>query len=117
MIPLKLISYALTLAVLKSCLDVQTYSNAHADGEYSLQISYPICNQTVQIFCADMATSQPLEYLTLKAGSTNNFSKKNYVGSVKQSEWASTETAFSKVIQNLLKSFLVVNIFLANQVI
>ena len=95
--------------VLKSCLDVQTYSNAHTDGEYSLQISYPICNQTVQIYCADMDTSQPLEYLTLEAGSTNNFSKKNYVGSVKQSIWSSSKTEFSKVIQNVSKSFLVVN--------
>ena len=84
--------------VFKSCLDVQTYNKTHADGEYPLQINYPTCNETVQIYCADMNSTQPLEYLTLKAGSVNNFSKKNYVGSSKQTTYASSKTEFSKVV-------------------
>ena len=87
----------INFVVFKSCLDVQTYNNTRIDGEYPLQIGHPICNQTVQIYCADMNSSQPLEYLTLKAGSGNNFSKKNYVGSSKQEKSASSKTQFSKV--------------------
>jgi hypothetical protein len=84
--------------VFKSCLDVQTYNKTHTDGEYPLQINYPTCNETVQIYCADMNSTQPLEYLTLKAGSVNNFSKKDYVGSSKQTTYASSKTEFSKVV-------------------
>ena len=86
-----------SFAVFKSCLDVQTYNDTREDGEYLLQINYPTCNETVQIYCADMNSSQPLEYLTLKAGAGNNFSKKNYVGSVKQQTNPSSKTQFSKV--------------------
>ena len=104
-------------SVFKSCFDVQKYNNTVIDGEYPLQIGYPTCNQTVQIYCAGMNTSQPREYLTLKAGPGNNFSKKTYVNSAVQNRKDSSETQFTKVpymkFMYLLYSFAVMAFFLS----
>ena len=85
------------LTVPRNCSELKTKQKITSDGEYKLGLQYPFCNNTVDVYCADMNTSTPKEYITLKAGDTNNYSKKNYVSSVKSSIWASARTNFAKV--------------------
>ena len=85
------------LTVPRNCSELKTKQKITSDGEYKLGLQYPFCNNTVDVYCADMNTSTPKEYITLKTGDTNNYSKKNYVSSVKSSIWASARTNFAKV--------------------
>jgi hypothetical protein len=43
----------------------------HSDGDYNLLVQ----NKTVPIYCKNMNTTQPSEYLTLKAGESQNFAE------------------------------------------
>ena len=66
-------------------------------GEYKLYVNYPQCVKAIDVYCDGMDTTNPHEYITLKAGEENNFSRVNHVGSVKQSVWKSSTSSFSKV--------------------
>ena len=85
------------LAVFESCFDVQKYNNTVIDGEYLLQIRHPTCNQTVQVYCADMGTSRPQECVTLGSGPENSFSGKAFVSSPAENLKNSSETQFARV--------------------
>jgi hypothetical protein len=59
-------------------LDPRTCKDIHGgypstDGEHNLYLKLPECNQPVKIYCADMNTANPKEYVTLPAGGTKNF--------------------------------------------
>ena len=76
----------------KNCKHVQL-SGENKDGEYDLYLLWPSSNKTARIYCADMATTTPLEYVTLPAGKENNFARHfNFQTHVKE------ETSFEKVI-------------------
>lgn len=57
----------------KSCKDVLTSNLNKGDGEYDLYLIWPSCNRTARVYCADMGTSTPVEYVTLPAGDAKNF--------------------------------------------
>ena len=71
-----------------SCKDIQE-NGTKQDGEYDMYLSN---NVAVKIYCAEMNTGTPLEYITLTAGRQNNFAK-HYI---KDSE-KKRETFFDKV--------------------
>ena len=74
-----------------SCKDIQE-NGTKQDGEYDMYLSN---NVAVKIYCADMNTETPLEYITLTAGRQNNFAK-HYNHKTNQKE----ETFFDKVNYN-----------------
>ena len=82
----------------KTCAELKRKTNATADGEYGLQPNYPTCNKKVKVYCADMDTDTPKEYVTLKAGAENNFAMKDYASSVVAYSKPSSRTTFAKVI-------------------
>uniref|UniRef100_A0A6B2E840 Putativedisintegrin and metalloproteinase with thrombospondin motifs 9 n=1 Tax=Phlebotomus kandelakii TaxID=1109342 RepID=A0A6B2E840_9DIPT len=53
-----------------SCRTIQHHMGSRRDGEYVLNVR----GRQVSIYCHRMNTSMPREYLTLKAGSTENYS-------------------------------------------
>ncbi|XP_055713479.1 A disintegrin and metalloproteinase with thrombospondin motifs 20 isoform X2 [Phlebotomus papatasi] len=53
-----------------SCRTIQYHMNTRRDGEYVLNVR----GRQVSIYCHRMNTNTPKEYLTLKAGSTENYS-------------------------------------------
>jgi hypothetical protein len=63
----------------------------------------PECNQSATIFCADMNTTNPKEYVTLPAGANNNFALHYKKEASKQNEeqW----TRFKKVLLPSLNTF------------
>ncbi|XP_062418980.1 A disintegrin and metalloproteinase with thrombospondin motifs 20-like [Pungitius pungitius] len=54
-----------------SCRDVQTRLGAKIDGEYYLKVK----SRILQIYCAEMQTDFPKEYVTLRSGQTDNYSE------------------------------------------
>ncbi|XP_015439525.1 PREDICTED: A disintegrin and metalloproteinase with thrombospondin motifs 9 [Dufourea novaeangliae] len=54
-----------------SCLDAKDYYRTNIDSEYSLLVG----GRNMSIYCHDMSTSQPKEYLTLPAGSRENYAE------------------------------------------
>ncbi|KAG7202290.1 hypothetical protein KM043_018623 [Ampulex compressa] len=57
-----------------TCLDVQKRSKTDKDGEYSLMVG----GRNMQIYCHEMSTSEPREYLTLPAGDGENYAELYY---------------------------------------
>ncbi|CAB1440015.1 unnamed protein product [Pleuronectes platessa] len=57
--------------MLASCLDVQMRQGLRIDGEYYLKVR----SRILQIYCAEMQTEFPKEYVTLRSGQTDNFSE------------------------------------------
>ena len=57
----------------RTCKDVKESGLGIVDGEYSLYLKWPQCSQSAMIFCTDMNTSNPKEYVTLPAGRSNNY--------------------------------------------
>jgi hypothetical protein len=57
----------------RSCKGIKELGLDAHDGEYNLYLNLPECNQSARIYCADMNTTNPKEYVTLPAGGTNNF--------------------------------------------
>lgn len=53
-----------------SCRTIQYHMNTRRDGEYILNVR----GRQLSIYCHRMNTNTPKEYLTLKAGSTENYS-------------------------------------------
>jgi hypothetical protein len=43
------------------------------DGEYEIYL--PINHRLIKVYCADMASNTPLEYVSLPAGTANNFAR------------------------------------------
>ncbi|XP_071103917.1 uncharacterized protein [Haliotis cracherodii] len=56
--------------VFHSCVDVKQQTGNATDGEYILYLQQ---NIGASLYCAGMKTNSPKEYLTLKAGRSNNF--------------------------------------------
>ncbi|GAB0092696.1 A disintegrin and metalloproteinase with thrombospondin motifs 9 [Sergentomyia squamirostris] len=54
-----------------SCRSIQSHMSSRRDGEYVLNVR----GRQVSIYCHRMNTSSPKEYLTLKAGDTENYSR------------------------------------------
>lgn len=54
-----------------SCHDVHKRGSVVSDGDYDLLIR----GRMVKIYCADMQTGNPIEYLTLRTGHIENFSE------------------------------------------
>uniref|UniRef100_A0A3P8V9E5 ADAM metallopeptidase with thrombospondin type 1 motif 20 n=1 Tax=Cynoglossus semilaevis TaxID=244447 RepID=A0A3P8V9E5_CYNSE len=54
-----------------SCREVQMRLGVRIDGEYYLKVR----SRILQIYCAEMQTDFPKEYVTLRSGQTDNFSE------------------------------------------
>ncbi|XP_064200825.1 A disintegrin and metalloproteinase with thrombospondin motifs 20 isoform X1 [Anguilla rostrata] len=54
-----------------SCREVQEKDGVRVDGEHYLRVK----SRILQIYCAEMQTSFPKEYVTLRSGHTDNFSE------------------------------------------
>lgn len=54
-----------------SCREVQMRQGVRMDGEYYLKVK----SRILQIYCAEMQTDFPKEYVTLRSGQTDNFSE------------------------------------------
>ena len=50
---------------------------SNGDGEYDLYLLHPVCLKTSRVYCADMNTDNPLEYVTLPAGRDTNYAFDN----------------------------------------
>ena len=83
------------LPVFKSCKELSKCESQ--DGEYYLQLQFPICNQSVRVYCADMSTNDPKEYVTLNSGEENNFSHLDNTMSPDYRNRYGSTTKFSKV--------------------
>ncbi|KAM4734787.1 A disintegrin and metalloproteinase with thrombospondin motifs 20 isoform 2-T2 [Anableps anableps] len=57
--------------VFTSCRDIQVNQGVRMDGEYYLKVKF----RTLQIYCAEMQTDFPKEYVTLRSGQTDNYSE------------------------------------------
>ena len=56
---------------MSSCKEALQEELGNKDGEYSLLLN-PKCERPVKVYCHDMNTSQPTEYLTLTQGRDNH---------------------------------------------
>ncbi|KAJ7997853.1 hypothetical protein DPEC_G00216470 [Dallia pectoralis] len=56
---------------LTSCRDVQAKQGLRLDGEYYLKVM----SRILQIYCAEMQTDFPKEYVTLRSGHSDNYSE------------------------------------------
>uniref|UniRef100_A0A3Q2ZW55 ADAM metallopeptidase with thrombospondin type 1 motif 20 n=1 Tax=Kryptolebias marmoratus TaxID=37003 RepID=A0A3Q2ZW55_KRYMA len=54
-----------------SCREVQVRQGVRMDGEYYLKVK----SRILQIYCAEMQTDSPKEYVTLRSGQTDNYSE------------------------------------------
>ncbi|GLD74940.1 A disintegrin and metalloproteinase with thrombospondin motifs 20-like protein [Lates japonicus] len=54
-----------------SCREVQMRQGVRIDGEYYLKVK----SRILQIYCAEMQTDFPKEYVTLRSGQTDNYSE------------------------------------------
>uniref|UniRef100_A0A8C7QV70 GON domain-containing protein n=1 Tax=Oncorhynchus mykiss TaxID=8022 RepID=A0A8C7QV70_ONCMY len=59
--------------LLTSCREVQMIQGVRMDGEYYLKVKSRILQ--VCIYCAEMQTDFPKEYVTLRSGQTDNYSE------------------------------------------
>ncbi|CAL9696915.1 unnamed protein product [Knipowitschia caucasica] len=57
--------------LLSSCREVQLRRSVRMDGEYYLKVK----GRILQIYCAEMQTDFPKEYVTLRSGQTDNYSE------------------------------------------
>ena len=62
------------------------------DGEYDIFLMWPDDKRKAKIYCSDMTSKTPLEYVTLPAGTANNFAR-HYQQQTHRKE----ETSFNKV--------------------
>ena len=71
---------------------------SNGDGEYDLYLKHPACSKKARVYCADMNTENPLEYITLSAGRSTNYAFDNrYPGGTYQS--LHSKTAYDKVCE------------------
>ncbi|KAI1882299.1 hypothetical protein AGOR_G00249250 [Albula goreensis] len=54
-----------------TCRDVQLKQGSRKDGEYYLRVQ----SRILQVYCAEMESEFPKEYVTLRSGETDNFSE------------------------------------------
>lgn len=83
------------LPVFKSCKELSKCE--HQDGEHYLQLQFLTCTKSVLVYCADMNTTQPKEYITLNSGEENNFSHLDNTMSPQEFNHYGSTTKFSKV--------------------
>ena len=76
-----------------NCKHIQE-SGIKQDGEYNLIVMWPNDKRSGKLYCADMASKTPLEYVTLPAGKGNNFAR-YYQKQTHEKQ----ETMFTKVNQ------------------
>uniref|UniRef100_A0A1A8KYZ2 ADAM metallopeptidase with thrombospondin type 1 motif, 20 n=1 Tax=Nothobranchius pienaari TaxID=704102 RepID=A0A1A8KYZ2_9TELE len=57
--------------LLTSCREVQMRQGVRMDGEFYLKVK----SRILQIYCAEMQTDSPKEYVTLRSGQTDNYSE------------------------------------------
>ncbi len=62
------------------------------DGEYDLYLNWPRDKRATRIYCSDMNSQNPTEYITLPAGKTKNFARV-----YKHQTGEKEETQFEKV--------------------
>ena len=60
-----------------SCKTVKELGLSNGDGEYDLYLLHPVCSKPARVYCADMNTDNPLEYVTLSAGRDTNYALDN----------------------------------------
>ena len=94
------IAYILFTGLPKSCVDYKSTTGTTKDGEYVLYPKFPSCEQGVSVYCADMDTDCPKEYITLKAGRCKNYALADYRIGAKANDKTkkSSKTEFEKVI-------------------
>uniref|UniRef100_A0A4W5MGN4 ADAM metallopeptidase with thrombospondin type 1 motif 20 n=1 Tax=Hucho hucho TaxID=62062 RepID=A0A4W5MGN4_9TELE len=63
--------FLITGQLFVSCREVQMRQGARMDGEFYLKVK----SRILQIFCAEMQTDFPKEYITLRSGQTDNYSE------------------------------------------
>ncbi|RNA19970.1 A disintegrin and metallo ase with thrombospondin motifs 20, partial [Brachionus plicatilis] len=63
--------FCFTNCYVNSCKELKQKFNLDQDNDYYLNIS----NSIVQIYCKDMHTSEPKEFITLKSGESRNFAE------------------------------------------
>ena len=74
-----------------NCQHIQA-NGTRIDGEFKLYLKWPEDKRTAKIYCANMNTKNPREYVTLPAGKMNN-----YVHYYSHQTRAKEETQFEKV--------------------
>ena len=79
----------------KSCKELKDSGLGNNNGEYNLYLQHPNCTKTARVYCANMDTSNPLEYVTLPAGRGQNFGMNYRIGG--NSPSAHSKTAYDKV--------------------
>uniref|UniRef100_A0A673ZPN7 ADAM metallopeptidase with thrombospondin type 1 motif 20 n=1 Tax=Salmo trutta TaxID=8032 RepID=A0A673ZPN7_SALTR len=63
--------FLITGQLFMSCREVQMRQGVRMDGEFYLKVK----SRILQIFCAEMQTHFPKEYITLRSGQTDNYSE------------------------------------------
>ncbi|CAB4038277.1 A disintegrin and metallo ase with thrombospondin motifs 9, partial [Paramuricea clavata] len=81
--------------VFKSCKELSKCE--HQDGEHYLQLQFLTCRKSVLVYCADMNTTEPKEYITLNSGEENNFSHLDNTMSPQEFNHYGSTTKFSKI--------------------
>ena len=79
-----------------SCKTVKELGLSNGDGEYDLYLLHPVCSKPARVYCADMNTDNPLEYVTLSAGRSSNYAFNNRPSGHAKRE-GHAKTAFDKV--------------------
>ena len=69
---------------------------SNGDGEYDLYLLHPVCLKASRVYCADMSTDNPLEYVTLPAGRDNNYALDNRLP-WGEYQWEHGKTAYDKI--------------------
>ena len=94
------IAYILFTGLPKSCADYKYTTGTTKDGEYVLYPKFPSCKKGVSVYCADMDTDCPKQYITFKADKSKNYALADYrIGAAaKDKTKKSSKTEFEKVI-------------------
>ena len=79
-----------------SCKMVKESGLSNGDGEYDLYLLLPNCSQKARVYCTDMNTDNPLEYITLSAGRDTNYALDNRLPNG-ESPSNHAKTAYDKV--------------------
>ena len=79
-----------------SCKEVKESGLSNGDGEYDLYLLHPVCLKTSRVYCADINTDNPLEYVTLPAGRDTNYALDNRLP-WGEYQWEHGKTAYDKV--------------------
>ncbi|XP_028411601.1 A disintegrin and metalloproteinase with thrombospondin motifs 9-like [Dendronephthya gigantea] len=84
-----------------SCKMVKDIGFNQGDGEYQLYLLHPTCSKPARVYCADMDTENPLEYVTLPAGRTTNYGFNNRRPPGSAHTWQHGKTGYNKIRLNV----------------